>query len=117
MRCTICGEKIKRDSFAWRKQAHFHLVHPSYGRWFGRWARNFFGLLIAFVGVLVLVIFLSISYGGVYVPLAVIAILALFAFCIYEIDYLLRRTHKRYVKEWKDQHDPTSSQGPPDLGK
>ena len=79
-------------------------MHADYARTIGRWYRNFFGLLGLFLLALILTEYLWFSYGGFYVVIAGLTILLFFAFCIYEIDYLFRRTSRRYAREWKEQH-------------
>ncbi len=36
--------------------------------------------------------------------IAGVTILLFIAFCIYEIDYLFRRTSRSYAREWKDRN-------------
>ena len=104
MRCTICREKLPHNTPRWWRQSHYQSMHADYARSIGRWYRNFFVLLEPFVLGLVLSEYLWFSYGGLYVVIAGVTILLFIAFCIYEIDYLLRRTSRRYARAWKDRN-------------
>jgi len=88
----------------WWRQSHYQSLHADYARSIGRWYRNFFALLGPFLLALILTEYLWFSYGGFYVVIAGATIFLFTAFCIYEIDYLFRRTSRSYTREWKEQH-------------
>src|SRR2546427_5931437 len=106
MRCTICREKLPRNTFRWWRQSHYQSLHADYAKSIGRWYRNFFALLGPFLLALILTEYLWFSYGGLYVVIAGITILLFIAFCVYEIDLLFRRVSRRYAREWREEHTP-----------
>jgi ABC-type transport system involved in Fe-S cluster assembly fused permease/ATPase subunit len=79
-------------------------MHADYARSIGRWYRNFFAILVPFLLALILAEYLWISFGGLYAVVAGVTFLLFLAFCVYEIDYLFRRTSRRYARDWKDRH-------------
>src|SRR5256885_3029821 len=106
MRCTICREKLPRNTFRWWRQSHYQSLHADYAKSIGRWYRNFFALLGPFLLALILTEYLWFSYGGLYVVIAGITILLFIAFCVYEIDLLFRRVSRRYAREWRGKNLP-----------
>jgi hypothetical protein len=104
MRCAVCREKISRNAFREWRQDHYLSVHPEYAKWMGRWMRNFSAMTFVFILAMIIAYYLAFSDGGSYGDVAGIVTLSFFGFCVYEIDYLLRRTHRRLVREWRENH-------------
>ena len=70
----------------------------------GRWMRNFLATASVFVVAMIVTEYLWLSRGGLYGIVAGAVILSFFGFCFYDIDYLLRRTRRRFVREWRENH-------------
>lgn len=104
MGCTICKEKMSRNTFRWWRQSHYQSLHADYARAVGRWYRNFFARLGLFLVALLLTQYLWLSYGGLYATIWVVTILSFIAFCVYEVDLLFRRISRHYLSDWKDRH-------------
>ena len=104
MRCTICREKISRNAFREWRQSHYLSVHPEYAKWMGRWMRNFLAIVSVFIVAMIAAEYFWFSRGGLYGVVAGIVILSFVLFCVYDIDYLLRRTRRRFVRMWRENH-------------
>ena len=74
----------------------------------GRWTRNFLAIASVFIVSMIAAEYFWFSRGGVYGVVAGIVILSFFVVCFYDIDYLLRRTRKRFVREWRESHPSMS---------
>lgn len=85
---------------------HYQTLHPQYAAWSGRFFRNFFALAIPFIGLLCIADFLWLEYGGVFGDIAGVVNLLFIAFALYEWSWVRRRGLRRFILEWKDQHEP-----------
>jgi hypothetical protein len=104
MRCTICRQKISRNAFRGWRQDHYLSVHPEYAKWMGRWVRNFFAVVPVFIIAMIVTQYFWLKNGGSYGVVAGVVILSFFGFLVYDVDYLARRTRKRFVREWRESH-------------
>ena len=104
MRCAICREKISRNAFRGWRQAHYLSVHLEYAKWIGQWMRKFFAIAFAFIVAMIVTEYLWFSNGGLYGVVAGVVILSFIGFCVYDVDYLLRGTRRKFVREWRESH-------------
>ena len=104
MRCAVCHEKISRNAFRGWRQAHYLSVHPEYAKWIGHWTGNFLAIAFVFVVAMIVTGCLWFSNGGLFGVVAGVVILSFIGFCVYEVDYLLRRTLRKFVREWWESH-------------
>ena len=68
--------------------------------------RSFYALMIPLVLATALVGYAWFSMGGIFEVLAGVVVVLFFAFCLYEIDFVLRRNIRRYARQWRDQNPP-----------
>src|SRR2546425_1036721 len=104
MRCQICREKISRNAFRWWRQGHYLSEHPEYAKWIGQWMRNFLAIVSVFVVVMIVAEYLWLSSGGLYGIVAGAVVLSFVGFCVYDVDLVLLRTRRRFVREWRESH-------------
>ena len=104
MRCTIGREKISRKAFREWRQDHYLSVHPEYAKWMGRWMRNFLAIVFVYIVAIVVAEYLWLSRGGSYeVPFGVVIVLFI-GFLLYDLDIVLRRTRRRFIRDWRESH-------------
>ena len=108
MRCQICREKVSLIAFRSWRQDHYLSVHPEYAKWIGRWMRNFFVIVPVYIVAMIVTEYLWLSSGGSYGIVAGAVILSFIGFCVYDVDYLLLRTRRRFVQDWRENHPPGS---------
>ena len=57
-----------------------------------------------FVVLMVVTEYFGFTHGGLYGVVAAVVVVSFVGFCVYEIDYLLRRTLRRFAREWRESH-------------
>jgi len=103
MACPICREKVSRNAFRWWRQDHYLSLHAEFAKWTGRWMRDFLVIVFVFVVASILAEYLWLSSGGSYGVVAGVVFLSFIGFGIYDLE-ILRRTRKRFVREWRESH-------------
>lgn len=68
--------------------------------------RNFLAIVSVFVVALIVTEYLWLSFGGSFGIVYGAVILSFLGFCVYDGNFLLRRTRNRFVREWRENHPP-----------